>query len=183
MANYAADPISGAGGYAAISFYFPDNIYVAPPTAITLTSTDWQLVDNSQYDIDYTAYTSDVTTSNSDGASEGPGGVVKVNSVSIQLPDDDPSSIDDSNLVPGYKYNLWLKRGTNQYFDVVVGAIFSGQSVSNNSMTGEDRKVTLRFEYGFLNRRFSRDSYPTYKGQNWAGVSCGDFLDSLSPAR
>ena len=183
MANLAGNPISGAGGYAAISYMYPSGVYVLPVTAVTLTAGDWMLLDNSQYDIDATAFTSDVTTSNSYGWNEGLGGNVKVNSVSIQFPEDDPSSIDGSILDMSVKYNLWLKRGNDDLFDLVLGAVFAGFGVSNNSMTGEDRKCTARFEFGVLFRSAARGGYPSYKGQSWAGTSCDTFLSSLTPAR
>lgn len=180
MANYAGLPISGAGGYAVLHYYYPSNVYVAPPGALTASA--FMLIDNTNYNYNAGGPVFDVTTSNSGNNNESVGGISKCDSLTIDLPDDDPSSVDAGILVIGAKYVVWLKRGAHARFDVVIGAVFRGVSVTNNNQDGEPRRLNLNFEGGFLARSQLRGATLTYKGQSWAG-GIDSFLSSLTPAR
>lgn len=103
--------------------------------------------ENSSYDIDYESVNDDVTTSGSEGWMEGLPIVLKVNSVMIEVPDDDAATFALAlGILPGAVFSMWFKRGASAAFDQVQNTICKTVRISN-PQTGA-RRVSIMCEYG-----------------------------------
>lgn len=112
-------------------------------------------IHNSQYEVDVEAVIDDVTTSGSAGFAEGLPIIRKVNSVTIEAPDDDAPG-GNSNLVTalgmteGSVVTLFFKRGAAANHDKVENTVVRSVRVTNPQQGA--RRVVITTEYGTFSR-------------------------------
>lgn len=120
----------------------------------SVSGTTGNRFENSSYDIDYDSVIDDVTTSGSNGWMEGLPIVLKVNSIMIEVPDDDAATFALAlGILPGAVFTMWFKRGASAVFDRVDNTICKTVRISN-PQTGA-RRVSIACEYGIFSRGVS----------------------------
>jgi len=108
------------------------------------------IVHNSQWTLVTEAVIDDVTDSSSEGVAEGMPIIVKVQSLEMEVPEDDVAYPQALGLTEGAVLNFWLKRGALSQWDKVDGTIVRSVRVTNDQQRA--RRVQVVCEYGRLTR-------------------------------
>lgn len=108
-------------------------------------------IDNISYEYDIEEVIDDVTDSGSSGVAEGLAILYKVNSVVIEVFDNDSVSFATAvGVTEGATITIFCKKGTNAKADKFTGTIVRNVHVSN-TQTGA-RRVRITTEFGTLAR-------------------------------
>jgi hypothetical protein len=106
--------------------------------------------DVAEYELDVEAMIDDVTDSGSEGSAEGLPCLLKVQSITLSVAEDDLESPILLGLTEGEVVTLFLKQGSRNVFDRVSGTIVRGVRLTNPS--DKARRIVVTCEYGRLTR-------------------------------
>jgi hypothetical protein len=104
-------------------------------------------VDAAEFELDLEEIIDDVTDSRSGGSAEGLPCLVKVQSVSMSVAEDDVSYPEVLGLTIGAVVDLYMRRGSRSEWDLIVDAIVKGYRKVNDN-NGKARRIMVTFEYG-----------------------------------
>lgn len=107
-------------------------------------------VDNSEYELDYESMNDDVTDSGSNFVAEGLPCIVKLNSLTFTVAEDDQFYLTALGLEAGQRVNMFMRRGATAQFDSIENTIV--KSVRNTNPQDKARRISITFEYGRLTR-------------------------------
>lgn len=173
----AGVPVSAAGGYVVFNQLDQSATYDG------IVSSNWGVLDNTDYQISAPGITDDVTTSAVGTNTVAAGNNSAANgtrvalgrlrlSVAISFPDDDPATLEaNSNIVVGSRYNLYCRRGASSAtgkWDIVDHCTFTGFTTDNPTAAGTPRKRVANFEGG------------GYTGGQSAPTALSTYLSSIS---
>lgn len=104
-------------------------------------------VDNAEHELDLEAMIDDTTDSGSNSVAEGLACLVKVNSVTMSVAEDDVSYPEVLGLTVGSRVSIYMKRGAAAQWDYVANTIVKGYRKVNDN-TGKARRLQVTMEYG-----------------------------------
>ncbi len=104
-------------------------------------------VETAEYEVDLAAIIDDTTDSGSGGVAEGLSCLVKVNSVTMSVAEDDVNYPEALGLTVGTRVTLYMKRGELAQWDYVSNTIVKGYRKVNDN-NGKARRVMVSMEYG-----------------------------------
>lgn len=107
-------------------------------------------VHNAEYELDHDATIDDTTDSGSGGVAEGLPIITKVNSLTMQVAQDDAAWPETVGLEPGEILTIWLKRGATATYDKVTNTIV--RNVRSINPQNGARRLQVTCEFGTLTR-------------------------------